>query len=47
MKKKLGEGVIGISAPLQVLIPRLGNPGVLDPWRGSVTALSKLLAIGK
>ena len=47
MKKKLEGGVIGISALLQVPIPKLGIPGVLDLQRGSVVAPPKLLAIGK
>ena len=45
MRRKLGKGVIGISALLRVPIPKLGILGVLDPWRGSVVAPPKLLII--
>ena len=37
--------MIGISALLRGPIPKLGIPGVLDPWRGSVVAPPKLLII--
>ena len=45
MRRKLEKGVIGILALLRVPIPKLGIPGVLDPWRGSVVAPPKLLII--
>ena len=33
-------------SPTPILMPKLGIPGVLDRWRGSVVAPPKLLAIG-